>query len=165
MSADGLDCTGFIGWAVFNLLPNDTGYVVKSDYMVQTYASYGWGTLIKKNDIQTRVPGDIMGKSGHAWISLGTCADGSVLILHSSPPGAQLCGTQSGSVKSDAVKLAENFTAAYYPEWNAKFPDRVRNNAYLTDYDMFRWDPEFLPDPDGIRESSPEKVLEILFEK
>ena len=163
MIHDGLDCTGYLGWVLFNLIPNENGYVMKSDLLAKTITGLGWGRLYSRNEIKPHIPGDIMGTEGHVWISLGTCKDGSVLILHSSPPGVSLYGTQTGERKSDAVALAELYMGRYFPSWKMKFSDYSRGQAYLTDYDMFRWNESFLPDPDGYRTMDPESVLKDLF--
>ena len=163
MIHNGLDCSGFLGWALFNLIPNNTGYVMESGYFTGTLASFGWGQKYSKNNIDTHIAGDIMGRAGHVWISLGTCKDGSVLILHSSPPGVALYGTQAGSKKSDAVALAELYMSRYFPAWSEKFSDYTRDYTYLTDFDLFRWDESFLPDPDGYRTMDPASVLKALF--
>ena len=163
MIHSGLDCTGFLGWALFNLIPNETGYVMKSGVVVKTLAGYGWGDWRPKSKIDAHIAGDIMGMDGHVWISLGTCGDGSVLILQSSPPGVSLYGTQKGRKKSIAVELAEQYIQKYYPSWYGKYPDCKRGASYLTGYDMFRWDGGFLPDPDGYRNMGPEEILKDLF--
>ena len=164
MIHSGLDCTGFIGWALFNLIPNDSGYVMKSGTLTQTLAKYNWGSWYSKKNIKTHIAGDIMGMPGHVWISMGACDDGSVLILHSSPPGVSLYGTQTGSKKSEAVALAEKYIQKYYPAWYGKYPDCKRGSSYLTKFDMFRWNEEFLPDPDNYRKMKPEELLKDLFE-
>jgi len=165
MIHSGLDCSGYLGWVLFNLIPNRDGYVMKSGLFTKTLAGYGWGKWYSKNDIKTHIPGDIIGKAGHVWISLGTCRDGSVLILESSSPGVSLYGTQNGRRKSDAVALAELYMGRYFTSWVIKFSDYSRGQSYLNDYDMFRWDERFLPDPDGYRTMDPASILRNLFEE
>ncbi|MDR1537822.1 MAG: copper amine oxidase N-terminal domain-containing protein [Clostridiales bacterium] len=160
---DGLDCTGFIGWAIYNLVPNDGGYVFKSNVLASSLSNIGLGSMTARSSVKTHLAGDIMSTSGHAWISLGTCADGSVAILHSSPPGVSICGTQVGSVKSEAVKLAEKYMSKYFPEWYEKYPNCNRNASYLTGYDKFSWDESLLSDPDGLRKKDAAQVLSVLF--
>jgi len=163
MIHNGLDCSGFLGWALFNLIPNENGYVMKASLFPKALAGFGWGQWYSRNDVQTRVPGDIMANEKHVWISLGTCKDGSALILHSSsPPGVSLFGTHSEGRKSDAVALAEHYMGRYFPSWAMKFSEYTRPQTYLTDFDMFRWDEKFLPDPDGYRTMDPESVLKDL---
>jgi len=163
MIHSGLDCSGFVGWALFNLIPNENGYVMKAGLFPKALAGFGWGKWLSRNDIKTRIPGDIMGSEKHVWISLGTCKDGSVLILHSSPPGVSLFGTQGEGRKSDAVALAELYMSRYFTSWVMKFSTYSRDQSYLTDFDMFRWDEKFLPDPDGYRTMDPASILKDLF--
>jgi hypothetical protein len=160
---DGLDCSGFVGWALYNLFPNDTGYVMFAKDMVQTFANYGWGTRTASNNVRDHKAGDIMGNNGHVWISLGTCSDGSVVILHSSPQGVMINGTQAGSSMTDAVWLAEHYMKNYFPLWYDKFPDLRRGGSYLTDFDRFRWNTETLADPEGYRDMDAAAILADLF--
>lgn len=69
----------------------------------------------------------------------------------------------TGNKKSEAVRLAEKDMSIYYPEWHKKFPDYKRNTSYLKCDDGFRWNENFLKDPDNYRNMSPEKILEDLF--
>ena len=115
MIHSGLDCSGFLGWVLFNLIPNEKGYVMKSGDLTNALVSLNWGEKYAKNKIKKHIPGDIMGKDGHVWISLGTCNDGSVLILQSSPPGVSLYGTQNGKRKSEAILLAELYMSRFFP--------------------------------------------------
>ncbi|MDR3240263.1 MAG: hypothetical protein LBT44_09285 [Clostridiales bacterium] len=163
MIHSGLDCTGFAGWALFNLIPNDSGYVMKSGVMTETLAKFGWGDWYARQYVKTHIAGDILGRAGHVWISLGTCEDGSVVVLQSSPPGVALYGTQSGAQKSEAVQLAESYMLQYFPAWYAKYPSAKRDSGYVTHYDLFRWDEDFLPDPDNYRNMTPSEILSDLF--
>ncbi len=45
---DGLDCSGYVGWAVYNTFESENGregYVVKSTNMAKNFADRGWGEL------------------------------------------------------------------------------------------------------------------------
>ena len=166
----GLDCSGYVGWTLYNTLEREkgnAGYVEQARDMARELACRGWGTLTKKDLVREHRAGDIMSGDEHAWIALGDCDDGSVLLLHSSPPGVSLCGTVSlnGEIKSTAAHLAEHYVSAYYPYWYEKFPPRVLDDSYLRDYDCFRWDPgkDILTDPDGYAIMTPEEILNDLF--
>jgi hypothetical protein len=162
---NGLDCTGFIGWAIFNLMPNSTGYVFWSDGCAKSLSDYGLGSFTKRANVKVHQTGDIMSTEGHAWISLGEASDKSVVILHASPPGTALWGTQTGSKTSGAAKLADEYMAKYFPSWHAKYPQVAKTDRkYVTSYDQFKWDPSILPDPDGYREMPVEDMLKDLFE-
>ena len=147
---------------------------------------YGWGAWTQdieapdgKNGYVMK-PGDIMSINGHVWISLGTCEDGSVVIVHSTPsysrsgqPGG---GVQISAVGDDesceAALLAEKYMSEYYPAWYARYP------IYLCDPDIYftfegEWAGKFswetqnpgsgLSDPDNIQDLSPEEVLAELY--
>ncbi len=162
---DGLDCSGYVGWVLYNMMNDGTGYVTyarNQGYMLQ---QKGYGTVTGRAAITSHGVGDIMTSDtdGHVFISLGQCSDGSVLLLHSSPPGVQLSGTTtpSGSKNSEAIALATKYMSKYYPEWYAKFPDSSRGTGYLTNYDRFEW--SLLSDDEGYRNMSPEEVLRDIF--
>lgn len=158
---DGLDCTGYLGWALYNLFPNDTGYVTWASNMVRSLTEYGWGEGTR--GVPDTQAGDIMGNAEHVWISLGVCADGSAVILHASPPGVMINGTQSGGARSRAVALAERYMRAYHAEWYAKYPNCAQGASYLYNFDRFRWRADVLPDPDGYRAMSADEVLADLY--
>ncbi|EET62769.1 hypothetical protein BRYFOR_05120 [Marvinbryantia formatexigens DSM 14469] len=69
------------------------GYVMPAHHMAANFAARGWGTFIPRNQIVNYRAGDIMSSPDHVWIAIGECSDGSVVLLHSSPPGVRLCGT------------------------------------------------------------------------
>ncbi len=75
-----------------------------------TYAKYGWGTYKKTIAVKDWKPGDIMSSPTHIYIVVGSCADGSVVLVHSSPAGVRLSGTpdKKGRTNSEAVKLAKS---------------------------------------------------------
>ena len=159
---DGLDCTGYIGWMVYNTF-NDAsggeGYV--SEEPEEIFLSKGWGSIV---DTNAPKPGDICSTDTHVWMSLGCCPDGSILIAHASPPGCYICGTllPDGS-RSQAVVLAESIMSSNYPEWYRKYPDCSRNYSYITDASVFRWNSDTLADPNNIRNMSAYEVVEYLF--
>ncbi len=162
---DGLDCTGFVGWTVYNTLNSTSGnegYVIKSTKMADTFASYGWGSIVKDGTFR---PGDICSMKGHAWMSLGTCSDGSVLLVHSSPPGVSICGTKlkDGS-ESEAIRLARKVMKTYYPDWYSRFPKCDADYNYLS-ATVFRWDKSFLTDANELQEMTPEEVVRFLYEQ
>jgi len=50
-----LDCSGYLGWVLFNLIPNKDGYVMKSGLFPKTLAGFGWGKWHSRNNIKTRI--------------------------------------------------------------------------------------------------------------
>ncbi len=97
---DGLDCSGYVGWVIYNVFEDCSGragYVMPASYMAWEFAGMGWGRYTPAEQVRDWKAGDIMSAKGHVWIALGMCEDGSVLLLHASPPGVTLCGTPGGS--------------------------------------------------------------------
>ncbi len=161
-----------MGWVIYNVMETKNGkkgYVMLAQNMARNFANRGWGKYYDKKRVKTHNAGDIMSSSGHVYIVVGTCTDGSVVLLHSSPPGVQLCGTSTpkGNSNSMAVKLARKYMRTYYPSYYKKFPNCSRGTSYLTDYHKFRWNlkSNVMSDPDGYRKMTPEKILKDLFRK
>ena len=169
----GLDCSGFVGWVLYNTFETregKTGYVTSSTDMAESLAAKGWGKLIQNP--QNFLPGDIVSMEGHVWISLGTCEDGSVLLVHSSPPGVSVCGTpstlqfqtteESAGGQSMAVTIATEYMGKYHPQWQEKYPNRQVNLSYLENVTLFRWSREIMSDAKKIQEKSAEEMIRIL---
>lgn len=154
----GLDCSGFVGWAVYNTIytkDNEEDIVTSSSQVAANYIRRGWcydsGNTFK--------PGDIVSRSGHVWISMGTCEDGSVLIMHSTPEGCQLSGTAG-----TAVELARKYMKMVSPNW----PFNIHQNGagYLAYVGKATWKVDgsgILTDPDGMQKMSAEEVCKIIF--
>ncbi len=167
---DGLDCSGYVGWAVYNLLntkSGGSGYVVKSTEMSRSLAGKGFGTYREAPYVTDFRPGDVMSTTGHVYIVVGQCSDGSVVIAHSSPPGVQLCGTAApdGTIYSEAVRLAEEYMGRYFSEWHSRYPKCSRGTSYLTNYNQMRWNVQngIIKDPDGLSQMQAGQVLKVLF--
>ena len=165
---DGLDCTGYVGYAVYQIFGDtysDIGYVFKSKDMVSEYAGMFDSTFVSRYDIDRYYPGDIMGKSGHVFMVIGECSDGSLLFLQASPPVVSLCGTPtpSGNNDSEAVRLAREYMSKYYSESYAWYDSCIRDTTFLTNYDQMHWNRNILQDPDGYDDMTPEEILKDLF--
>lgn len=163
----GLDCSGYIGWLMYNVFENqysDTGYVMKASTMAKTFADWKLGTYTEVTNVKDWKPGDIMSKSDHVWICLGTCEDNSVLLMHSSEPGVRICGTKNpdGS-ESMAMKLAKEYTSKYYPKWHEKYPTYGVGLAYLQQSNQMRWNTDTFEDAKAIQSMTPDEVLELMF--
>ena len=105
-----------------------------------------------------------MSMQGHVWISLGMCSDGSVLLLHASPPGVIFSGTElEDGGNSQAIKLAQQIMSIHYPEWYAKYPDCARSHSYLTGSGAMRWSRQILRDEEGVSAMSAEEIVALLF--
>lgn len=173
-SSKGLDCSGYIGWCIYNVMETKNGkkgYVMYAQDMARNFAKRGWGKFTNKSKVKDHKAGDIMSlPSGHVYMVVGTCKDGSVVLLHSSPPGVTLCGTStpSGKTNSQAVKLAKYYMKRYYPNYYKKFGDCSRGRSYLRDYHRMRWDisgKSVMTDPDGYRKMRADQILKDLFRK
>ncbi len=165
----GLDCSGYVGWTIYNTLETENGkpgYVFLSREFGDRLAEMGYGNNVPREAVDGYIPGDIMSSSidYHVWISLGQCPDGSVVLLHSSPPGVRICGTAApdGTQSSQAVSIAERFMSERYPDWYSRYPDCYKGMSYLTNYSRFRWG-DIMYDPDGYGSLTPEQVLTDLF--
>ena len=136
---NGLDCSAYVGWVIYNVFNDGRNYVTNSYKMGQMLSSLDYGFVIDKNNIKEIKRGDIMFSNcsdcKHIYIALKTCKDGSVILLHSSPPGVQL----SGNKNSLAVNFATKYMKKYYHDWYNRFPDNARDERYLNHYDCFRW--------------------------
>ena len=165
---NGLDCSGYIGWTVYNVLNNTdggTGYVMKATTMAKAFADNGWGTYTPAGKVKDWKPGDVMSMKGHVWFSLGMCEDGSVVLMHASPPGVRICGTNlSDGSKSQAVKLAETYMRTYYPDWYAKYPDCTETISYLNDSSQMRWNAKTLSDAEGIQNMNAKQTLQFMYQ-
>ena len=110
-----------------------------------------------------------MSSSGHVWIVIGECPDGSVVLVHSSPSGVQISGTTTpeGNTKSQAYSLAKKYMKKYYSAWDKNYPAKCKGCSYLTDYGQMRWkttgESVVLSDPDGYQDMSADEILQDLF--
>lgn len=159
---DGLDCSGYVGWLIYNTLNTESGgegYVMPSTQMAQIFADMGFGELVQAQFC----PGDIVSMAGHVWVCLGSCEDGSVLLVHSSPAGVSICGTAENG-KSMASEFAEKIMQEFYPDWYEKFPDCSRSSRQYLDgaVGILHWNRETLTDPEGFLELSANEIMELL---
>lgn len=175
---NGLDCSGYVGWCIYNVLNTHNGkkgYVYKASKQAKKFSNLGFGDYHPAKQITDYRAGDIMSSScqccGHVWIVVGQCEDGSVVLLHSSPCGVQLCGTTtlSGTVDSKAYRLAKSYMKQYYNKWYEKYPRVNRGSSYLTHYGQMRWGTKgeniILSDPDGYQDMGAEEILGDLFRR
>ena len=164
---DGLDCSGYVGWAVYNLLETENGrpgYVMPSTQMALGLSQMGLGEYIPVGQLQDFRSGDIVSMEGHVWIVLGTCEDSSVLFVHASPPGVMISGTVNpDESESQASQLARELMQQYYPEWYVRYPDCARSHRFLTESGAMRWHPEKLSDPEGVFQMTAHQIAELLF--
>lgn len=202
----GIDCSGYVGWAVYNLLNTENstvadnkGYVMSATKQAGVFASNeGWGTMdmgdvlmdettgkpwVDEDGDGRRVyeghefkPGDIFSMNGHVWISLGTCDDGSIVFMHSTPNTTNGAGVQISALGPDenceAYKLANQYMNKYYPEWSERYGDQVLclsfdsyTKVYGDSAGKFSWDlKNTLADPDGYANKKADEILADLFQ-
>ena len=184
----GLDCSGYLGWVLYNTFETENGkegYVGGSTGFAKRLAGKGWGTWTQEVSIpdgtkETEMkPGDLMSINGHVWISLGTCADGSVVIAHSTPSNS-VTGQPGGGVQISALGtdkncqayvLADKVMKNSYPEWSARYETALKDPAVYfaftgSNAGKFTWTPSAetgLSDPDGIQNMTPEEVIAALY--
>ena len=181
----GLDCSGYVGWTIYNTFETESGkegYVGGSTGFAKRLADQGLGTWtqnVAEEDAPVILPGDIMSLNGHVWMSLGTCDDGSVVILHSTPsfsrtgqPGG---GVQISAIGQDesceAYLLADHYMSEYFPKWYARYPVALKKPENYFHFEgekagLFRWDTGEsgkLSDPAGMQKMQPKEVLSLLF--
>lgn len=172
----GLDCSGYVGWCVYNILNTTSGrkgYVMGANSQAKSFADEGMGKFIPMKSVKNYKAGDIMSANceccGHVWIVIGECDDGSVVLVHSSPQGVSICGTvtPSGDDDSKAIALAKKYMKKYYRNWHERYPRVSCNASYLSHYGQMRWKTTgrkvTLTDPDGYQNMSAEEVLKDLF--
>ena len=167
----GLDCSGYVGWALYNTLEtenNKEGYVDNDNKVLEKLEKQGYGTLTMAKNVKDYKPGDIMKTPDHMWIVVGPCSDGSVVLMHSSPPGVQFSGTPtpSGKTNSEAVTIATYYKKTYYSSWYERYPDSSKGISYLSGYNQFRWstsESSNFSDPEGYQNMTAVEVLKDLF--
>lgn len=166
----GLDCSGYIGWLLYNSVHkgrNAAGYVVDAEQIAASLTTYGYGTVTACSPSSTFKPGDIISMSGHCYLVLGQCSDRSVLLVHSTPNGGvQVSGTVNGGSSSQASRLAQSFMQQNYPTWWASFGGEGRQSVSASSYlngKKFSWTVNSqVGDSAGIQSKSPEQVLDYL---
>lgn len=165
---NGLDCSGFVGWSIYNTVytkSNVSWSITTSTGIAKLFAqTKGWGTLLQSPS--TFKPGDVVSMSGHTYIVIGQCDDGSLVLVHSTPQAVQISGTctPSGGWSSEARSLAQLYMDRYYPDWY--FTSQGCGTNYFTNVTVNRWSVDgsgIMRDPNGYQNMSAEEVLADLF--
>lgn len=178
----GLDCSGYVGWAVYNTMHKESGglgYVGSSTSQAKNLAyvhDYGnWS-----QQVTNFRSGDIFSMNGHVWICVGVCNDGSLVILHSTP-SASFSGNEGGGVQlsgvgshsgCEAVELADYYMQTYYPQWSSRYQAVYKSFSSYTgisgsEAGKFSWwvSDSFITDEEGYRNMTAGQILEDLFFK
>ena len=174
--AKGLDCSGFVGWTTYQIMQTKSGvgsgYVAEASTIASVYAGKGYGNLrtqsklSKNNYLGQFKAGDVGSMAGHTFIVLGQCSDGSLVIVHSTPPCVQINGTStpSGAYDSEAITLAKQYMQQHYPALVKKFGLGCSvGTSYIRASNMLRWNTKTLSDPDGYKSKSAGQILSDLF--
>lgn len=174
----GADCSGFISWAVYNVMNTKSGgegYVTASSRLARSLAQeHGLGTFSRDISRDDFLPGDIFSMKGHVWMCLGKAKDGSLVIIHSTVDGSLGSGIQisalSDSQDCEAYRLAQTHMQQYYPEWSTRFNAVCRDIDQYTameseDCGRFRWtiSEDGLEDPEGYLSMTAEEILSDLY--
>lgn len=179
----GLDCSGYLGWTVYNTLHNtdgENGYVLSSTLQAKTLAqTHNLGTFTQSFSPTSFQVGDIFSMNGHVWICLGICDDGSLVILHSTP-SPSITGSLGGGVQLSAVgsnsncqatQLVNHYMSTYYPDWSSRYTPIFNSYSSYTSTSntqggKFSWhlSTQGLQDPDGYAQMSAEEILHDLFQ-
>ena len=165
---NGLDCSGLVSWAVYNTYntksnQKETAYSSTSTGFPAYLTNKGFGSHGKVSG-GTFTPGDVVSMTGLVWVVLGMCSDGSLVIVHATPPVVQISGTvnTAGSTNSEAVKLANAYMKKYYSDAAGKYNLCIASKAYVNNVDRFHWSSSSMRDPDGLRNMTAAQVLEKL---
>jgi hypothetical protein len=187
----GLDCSGFAGWVVYNVMETQggqKGYTCSAMDMARNFSERGWGELIPYQSVKDIYkPGDILSGNKsvkepqrHVLICVGQCKDGSFLGIHSSPIAPHVFGSgRPGELKNDtksqAYLLASNYMKNHHKDLydlehkrkNDKYTPFYRDWDIIEKYDVMRWhitENSVLKDPDGLRSMSAKKILKLILQ-
>ena len=159
----GLDCSGFVGWTLYNTLNfgslSAPGFVMGANEQANYMANLGYGTWIHKvegfsednpdyklwaNEVKV---GDILSTTGHVMIVLSKCEDGSFIIIHSTPSysktgypggGVQISAVNPNedlSINCEAFYLCQEYTQKYYKKWNERYDIKMVDLATAFDFE------------------------------
>ena len=168
----GLDCSGFVGWAAYQVMHTTSGvgygYTVVSGEVGSSYKTLGWGTIVTQSMLANTnyklVAGDVGYNDGHTWIVIGQCSDKSIVIVHSTPQaGCQIAGTPTpdGNYLSEAITLAKKYMSRY--SGYTKYDYHTSSGNYVRNGNYLRWNTATLADPEGYRNMNAAQILADLF--
>lgn len=165
---NGLDCSGYVGWVLYNTMETEDGqegYVDYSQLLTKHLADQGMGSIIAADQITEYEAGDILSNEEHIFIVLKEMEDGSLLLVHSSPPGVRISGTPdtNGNINSQAVAAAQEAMQSYAPAWYDNYPECLVDASFLSDYDLFRFDSQVMTDQENIKKMPAADLIHYLF--
>lgn len=163
---NGLDCSGYVGWAVYNVMntkSGNAGYVYGADQQAAIFASKGLGTTRSVGSSSTYRAGDIVSMDEHVYIVIGQCSDGSIVFMHASPPGVMISGTRSSSGGStEATRLAEAYMKKYFSSYYSRYASQITRSSAYKSGTCFSWSSSVLDDSAGLRNMNAHQVLKTL---
>ncbi len=181
----GLDCSGYVGWVVYNTVNKQSNQEICTSISETTpklYGQRGWGNYADDWNSGKFKAGDVVSYynssngSGHVWLVIGQCGDGSVVLAHSTPPaGVILSGTATsgGNMDSEAIQLArkymkQNFSACYnkFSSLTYQCPREYLYGPSNLKLHRFQWDvsgKKLLSDPEGYMKKTAGQILADLF--
>ena len=145
----GLDCSGFVGWSIYNTLNKESlaepGFVMSAKLIANHMDKLKYGKWIHKvegwsednkdyklwaNEVKV---GDILSTGTHVMIVLSKCDDGSFIIIHSTPSNSKT-GYPGGGVQMSAVNpnddlsndceafyLCQEYSQKFYKKWSERY--------------------------------------------
>lgn len=186
----GADCSGYLGWTLYNTLETEDatvadneGYVTSAAKMASSLADAGLGTFTQQIDADSFKPGDIISIKGHVWTVVGTCKDDSIVIAHSTASDSKTDGAGGGVQLSalnptsdtdtdcEAYKLVCQYMETYFPDWSERYNAVLKPYSEYTTLDgetcgKFSWNLEGeFTDPDGYANMSAKEILADLFDE
>ena len=169
-NADGLDCSGFVGWCIVNnreTIGSKVYYTVGAASEGNYLSGKGFGQIVPARSAEfSYLPGDVYYNSGHTWICIGPSKHGGCVFVHASPDGVQINGFGGGE------KTAYEYMSKYWPDFLIFAKNKCKaDSSYQTSYDQFTWyilseqdtSGKGLRDPEGFRSKTAEEILEYLF--
>ena len=195
-----MDCSGFVGWATYQMMSSSlpsgvTSCSAKSYSIPSIYESWGWGSVrshsqLAKNSYMGQFQaGDVIcvkhdnGTTGHVWIVIGQCSDGSYVLVHCSGSEVMGCTQLAGTPTPDgrvgeAYQLARTYMQKYHQDTLNKYPWIIQSTStmpygtlctdaynYMTSGQVtsFRWNAKVLSDPDKLSSKSASQILKNLY--
>ena len=159
----GLDCSGFVGWVIYNNLYKDSltekGFIMSSKNIAKSLKDKNYGIWMHTVEgstfsnpnytllAQELKVGDILSTNGHVMIYLGKCNDGSFVIMHSTPSksitgypggGVQLSAVnikEDGSKNCEAYSLCEEYMKKYFKKWSQRYNVIVVSASTVFNFD------------------------------
>lgn len=103
--------------------------------LTSSLTQYRYGSADACSAGCTFKPGDIISISGHCFLSLGQCSDGSVVLLHSTRNGGMQVSNIVNSIgSSQASRQAQSFVQQNHPHWWANFDEEGRQRVSASIY-------------------------------